>query len=104
MLVKNVVRGNPVTFTSTFVDENNEVMTPADPIVRVYYKSNNVYVTVTLTMTAANATAWSATWVSSNADIGVVRWHISAGSSTPATQDGDFRILSNKANGGPGAT
>jgi hypothetical protein len=104
MLVKNVIRGNSVTFTSAFMDANNTIMTPASPSVTLYYKSNNQYVSVSLDMEAINASSWSASWNSSNADVGVVQWHISAGNATPVAMDGDFRILSNKANGGPGAT
>jgi hypothetical protein len=104
MLVKNVIRGNSVTFTSSFLDANNNVMTPEEPAISLYYKSNNAYVTVSYDMLAVNATAWTATWDSSNADVGIVEWHITGGASTPVAMDGDFRILSNKANGGSGAT
>ncbi len=103
MLIRNVIRGNAVTFSSTFLDANNNVIVPSAPVVSVYYKSNNQYVTTSLNMTQTGNT-WVATWNSSNADVGVVEWHIYAGNSTPAAQDGDFRILANKANGGPGAT
>jgi hypothetical protein len=103
MLVKNVIRGNSVTFTSSFLDANNNVLTPAAPVLSLYYKSNNAYITVTANLIMTGNT-WAASWDSSNADVGIVEWHISGGSGTPVALDGDFRILSNKANGGAGAS
>lgn len=103
MLVKNVTRGNSVTFTSTFLDANNNIVVPSAPTVTVYYKSNNAYVTVTANLVLSSNT-WTATWDSSNADIGIVEWHIAAGAGTPVAADGDFRVLGNKANGGAGAS
>lgn len=103
MLVKNVIRGNSVTFNSSFLDANNNVLNPSIPTVTLYYKSNNAYVTVTANLTFA-ANVWSAAWDSSNADVGIVEWHISGGPGTAAALDGEFRILSNRANGGAGAS
>lgn len=103
MLVKNVIRGNSVTFASSFLDANNNVVVPAAPVLSLYYKSNNIYVTATANLTFA-ANTWSAVWDSSNADVGIVEWHIAGGVGTPIASDGEFRILANKANGGPGAT
>lgn len=108
MLVKNVIRGNSVTFTSTFLDANNNVVIPAAPAVMLYYKSNNQYISTSANMaSSANSGSnitWSAIWDSSNADVGIVEWHITGGAGTPIASDGAFRILANKANGGPGAT
>src|SRR3954471_13009416 len=103
MLIKNVIRGNSVTFSSTFLDANNDVMVPEAPLLTLYYKSNSTYVTTTANLELEGNT-WTASWNSSNADVGVVQWHISGGNSTPVALDGDFRILANKANGGAGAT
>lgn len=103
MLVKNVIRGNSVTFTSSFLDANNVAMVPAAPAVTLYYKSNNQYVTTTANL-VLGANVYSAQWDSSNADVGIVEWHITGGTGTPVALDGSFRILANKANGGPGAT
>lgn len=102
MLVKNVIRGNSITFTSSFLDANNNIMVPQAPTLTVYFKSNSVYVNTSISMTSSG-NAWSASWDTSNADVGIVQWHISGGPTTPAALDGEFRILSNKANGGPGA-
>lgn len=103
MLVKNVIRGNSVTFASSFLDANNNVIVPSAPIVKLYFKSNNQYVTTTANLVLSGNT-WAAQWDSSNADVGIVQWHISGGAGTPVASDGSFRILSNKANGGPGAS
>jgi|SRR5882757_6619990 len=104
MLVKNVVRGNMVTFSSSFYDGTNTLVAPSDPKVTLYYKSNSVYVTVTSNLSISTTNTWIGTWNSSNADVGIVEWHISAGAGTPIAEDGEFRILSNRANGGVGAT
>lgn len=104
MLVKNVIRGNSVTFTSTFLDANNAAVVPASPTVTLYYKSNNAYITVSANMASIGSNVWSGTWDSSNADVGIVEWHIAGGAGTPIATDGEFRILSNKANGGSGAS
>lgn len=99
MLVKNVFRGNIVTFTSTFYDANNAVLNPTAPTLSIYYKSNGTYITVTSNL-ALSANVWTGVWDSSNADVGLVEWHISGGTGVPIAQDGDFRIIANKANPG----
>lgn len=104
MLVKNVTRGNSVTFTSSFLDANNNLTVPASPTLSLYYKSNNIYITTTFGMSESNDTVWTASWDSSNADVGVVEWHISGGNATPIAMDGEFKIYANRANGGPGAS
>lgn len=104
MLVKNVIRGNSVTFTSSFFDANNNVVIPSAPALSVYYKSNNAYITESFNLISIGSNAWAAEWDSSKADVGLLEWHITGGIATPIAQDGEFRILSNRANGGPGAT
>jgi hypothetical protein len=105
MLVKNVIRGNKVTFKSVFYDDNNIQIDPVAPTLTVYYRSNNAYLTVTANMTFSNTeNKWVGTWDSSNADVGIVQWHIAGGTGTSVAEDGDFRIISNKANGGAGAS
>lgn len=103
MLVKNVIRGNKVTFKTSFLDADNNALNPTTPTLTVYYKSNNEYITVTSNLTLTDA-LWVGSWDSSNADVGIVEWHISGGAGTAVAEDGDFRILANKANGGPGAS
>lgn len=103
MLVKNVIRGNQVTFKTTFYDADNNVLSPTTPTLTVYYKSNNQYVTVTSNL-SLSGDLWVGSWDSSNADVGIVEWHISGGTGTAVAEDGDFRIIANKANGGPGAS
>lgn len=97
MLVKNVVRGNSVTFTTGFYDANNDLVIPSLPTLTVHYKANNQYVTETANMSGSGA-SWTATWDSSNADVGIVDWHISAGAGLKIASDGSFRIYANKAN------
>lgn len=103
MLVKNVTRGCSVDFSTKFYNANNELILPFNPVLTLYYKSNTVYITSNVSFNTTDNITWQASWNSSNADVGIVEWHISGGSSTPIAMDGDFRILSNKANGGPGA-
>lgn len=105
MLVKNVVRGNQVNFTTRFYDANNTVLNPSDPTLTLYYKSNGSYITVTANLIYnSNSNFWASSWDSANADAGIVMWHISGGPGVPAAEDGEFRVLSNRANGGPGAS
>ena len=103
MLIKNLTRGNKITFSTTFFDVNNNIALPDNPTVSIFYKSNNVYLTTNLAMSIANSgNNWVATWDSSNADVGIVEWHIYSGPNTGISQDGDFRVLANKANPGYG--
>ncbi len=96
MIIKNVTRGTTVKFTSEFYNANNEVITPASPKLRVYYRSNNEYITVESDMTAEGA-LWTGSWDSSNADVGMVQWNIS---SSGVSEDGAFRLIANHANFG----
>lgn len=103
MLVKNVIRGNSVTFTSGFLDAANNTVVPNTAVLTLYYKSNNQYITVTANL-AQNGTSWGSAWDSSNADVGLVEWHIQAVTANGnIATDGEFRIYANKANGGSGA-
>lgn len=96
MLVKNVVRGSYVQFASNFYDANNSPTTPEEPILRVYYRSNNEYLTVTANMTYSN-TAWIGSWDSSNADTGIVHWYINSGGEKGIAEEGEFRVIGNHA-------
>jgi hypothetical protein len=94
MLVKNVTRGNIVTFTATFYDANNAVAEPSDPVLRVYFRSNDDYIT-TLANMSSNGTSWTAIWDSSNADVGIVQWYINSGNGI--AEEGEFRVNGNHA-------
>lgn len=96
MLVKNVTKGSYVQFSSNFFDANNAVRTPDQPILRVYYRSNNVYQTVTANLVSSGDN-WTASWDSSNADVGIVQWYISSGGTPSIAEEGEFRIIANHA-------
>ena len=103
MLVRNVIRGNVLTFTSVFYDAANNIVVPSSPSLILYYKSNNQYVTVTANL-SQNVNSWFTTWDSSNADVGIVEWHITGGGNTRIASDGTFRVYANKANPGYGGS
>ena len=96
MLVKNVTRGSYVQFASNFFDANNDINIPDQPTLRVYYRSNNEYLTATANMTSSGNT-WIASWDSSNADVGIVQWYISSGGTPSIAEEGEFRIIANHA-------
>ena len=100
MLVKTVIRGNSIQFTATFRDANNDIVTPSVPTLTLHYKSNNAYINSTANMVSGASNTWSATWDSSNADVGIVQWHITGGSGVSIAEDGEFRIMGNDSNPG----
>lgn len=100
MIVKDVIRGNHVVFTANFLDVGGFPVTPPNPTLFLFYKSNRANVNPTFAM--ANGTGsngWVASWNSSNVDANsVVYWHISAGGNTLLAMDGDFRVIANPSN------
>lgn len=93
-LEKNVIQGTSVQFQTQFFDPANQIVSPADPVLRVYFRSNDVYETVLVPMTFS-ANNWIASWDSSNADVGIVEWYISSGSGI--AEEGKFRVIGNRA-------
>ncbi len=97
MLVKNVIRGSYVQFASNFYDANNALVTPEEPVLKVYYRSNNEYLTVTANMSMSNDNLWIGSWDSSNADTGIVHWYINSGGAKGIAEEGEFRVIGNHA-------
>lgn len=96
MLVKNVTKGSYVQFTSTFYDANNVLITPESPVLKIYYRSNNEYLTITSNL-VFSGNVWVGSWDSSNADTGIVQWYISSGGEKGIAEEGEFRVYGNHA-------
>ena len=96
-VIKDVVRGTPVTFTATFYNSDDDQMAANTATLYVNYRVNNVANTANVVMDQVNTYYWEATWDSSNADAGTIDWSIVAQGENKAVSEGSFRVLANKA-------
>lgn len=101
MSVDVVFRGNIVTFTASFLDKDDNPVTPASAFVRINYKitasPGRATTDVTLTVVSSGSAQWSGTWETTGAIEGMVYW--STRSTGPhSAEDGQFFLSANIAN------
>ncbi len=98
----DMIRGEQITFKSTFVDYAGAPLTPDTASLRVAFRASGVRTIATLPMTSAGAGAWAAVWDSSVADPAPVSWFIKAiGGATVCVDEGAFGLKANAANPAP---
>lgn len=92
------VRGSMVFFSTAFVDKDGEPSAPDTATARLVYRDlNHAPQTDTVSMTIASNVA-TATWDSSVAMPGVVKWSVKGTGSNAIVQDGSFTLTANEAN------
>lgn len=97
-----LIRGEQITFRSTFVDYAGAPFTPSAASVRVAYSAAGVKSLATLPMTIGGDGAGVAVWDSSVADPALVSWFIRAtGGATVCVDEGAFGLSANAANPSP---
>lgn len=96
-IMTNIVRGNDVQFSITFLDVDDIEVMPDSAVVTVNFLSSGERVNETIDLEPNSDGFWSATWPSDVAEAGRVFW--SAQSIDPVSvQDGSFNLLANAAN------
>lgn len=95
-----IVRGNQVTFRTTFFDVDGVAANPATATLHIRYPLGKQYVAATPIALSQNVNTWSGTWESSISDSGKVTWSVR--SSGPAiAEDGFITLTANPANPEP---
>lgn len=90
------VRGNVLSFSTTFYDANDAVVIPASVSLYLDYGVAQGRSSTTVAMTNVG-NAWIATWDSSDAYPSTVNWSVRA--TTPhAADQGEFALPANPAN------
>lgn len=99
-LIKEVVRGNFVVFTSSFLDANGNPTFPANATLTVAYRANTVLVTNSIAMSPAAGNTFTASWDTNGVDKGVVFWNVKSGggAGNEISEDGSFVVVFNEAN------
>ena len=97
--VTQVVRGNPITFTTVFYDANNNIATAQAANLTVTYLLNLTKTSNTIAMSSSDGgNTWIGTWSSTGVDPGIIDWHITSVGISTIAEDGSIRILANEAN------
>jgi hypothetical protein len=95
-----IIRGNKITFRTTFFDVDGIAANPNSATIHIRYPLGKQYVAAAPITLTANGFIWSGTWESSVSDSGKVSWSVrSAG---PAiAEDGFITLTANPANPEP---
>lgn len=100
MTILNITRGNVVFWTVTFLDADDNELSPDSAALVVSYldsSGNRVSTDMIVMVSDSGATVWLAEWNSGVANHGSVYW--SAQSEGPAAaEDGVFMLTANLAN------
>jgi hypothetical protein len=97
--VNQLVKGNSITFTTSFYNANNALVVPSGANLKVSYFVNFVATANTIVMsTADNGNTWTGVWDSSPADQGLVDWNIKSTGAQIVSEDGQVRVIGNAAN------
>ena len=92
------VRGSMVFFSATFVDKDGAPATPDSATLRLVYRTaEHSPQTSTVSMTVAGNVA-TASWDSSDAMPGIVKWSAKGTGLNAIVQDGSFTLTANEAN------
>ena len=89
------VRGQVVTISSTFLDENAEPTTPENPVLHYAFDVSGVTTVDQVDMMESTDGEWTASIDTATADDGIVYWTIRA---TGVAEEGNFRLVANRAN------
>ena len=97
--INQVVRGNDITFTTTFIDSNNSITTADGANLTIAYYANLVETTVSANMSSSDGgTTWTYKFDTANIEPGLIDWHIESIGNIKIAKDGQIEILANKAN------
>ena len=98
MALVEISRGNPITFTATFLDANGDLVVPNIATLYLSYQSPAIRTLTSVIMTMQGTDGpWTAQWDSSVASAGIVYWSVR--SDIPgSSEDGDFLLDANAAN------
>ena len=95
----NAVRGSTIFFSATCLDRDGSPITPASAtLALVFIDTNGARQRIIISMDV-NTNVVTASWDSSVARDGLVRYSITATGSDKIAQDGDFTLTANEANG-----
>lgn len=98
-----LTRGTTIYFTTTFYDQNNNIVQPDSATINIVYPDQTSggtdTATVNMTAPSAPATAWTAEWDSRAVGPGTVSWSLHSEPGPPyAVEDGSFVLTANPAN------
>jgi hypothetical protein len=97
--VSQVVRGNQVTFTTSFYTANNQLVTAGGANLTVTYHANLVSTSNTISMTTPDGgNTWVGTWNSSGIEPGIIDWYIKSTDTSSVAEQGSLRLIANEAN------
>ena len=97
--VTQLVRGNSITFTTSFYNANNQLVVPSGANLIVSYLVDLVKTSNTISMTSQdNGNTWVGTWSSVGIDPGIVDWFIESTGTALVAEEGSIRVIANDAN------
>ncbi len=92
-----ITRGNVVSFSTTFVDVNDDPVTVASATIHINFKNTDGQRDTAEVSMSSDGDGWIAEWDSTDARPCTVYW--SAKGETPhCAEDGSFTVVANKAN------
>lgn len=97
-----IVRGKTVFFSTTFYDQNNNVVQPPSASINIEYQTGGnqtAEIDIPLVPPTPPATNWTCQWDSRPAQAGPTFWSVMSGTPIPiAVEDGYFVLTANPAN------
>lgn len=95
-----IVRGNKVTFRTTFFDVDGVATNPGSATLHIRYPVGRQVVQASPITLTQNVNVWTGIWESNVSDSGKVSWSIRASTPTIA-EDGFITLTANPANPAP---
>ena len=97
--IQQVVRGNYVTFTTSFYDDNRIAVAVGGANLALSYRVASVKTSNTIAMASTDGGyTWNGQWDTSGVDPAMIYWNIHSTGDTKISEDGTFIVNANDAN------